>query len=213
MSSVKKSIITAMCVALCIVLPMAFHAIPNAGSVYTPMHIPVLICGLVCGWAYGLACGVLGPVLSWLLTGMPALTSLPQMIAELAVYGVVSGLLMKFVRTGRLYADLYVSLVAAMLAGRVVAAVLSALIFVRGEASIAFYATTYFVAAFPGIVIQLALIPTIVVALEKANLIPARYVLEDDGQRWSPGGEWRRDSDGERSEEPDGERRWGPDDE
>lgn len=45
MSVVKKSIITAVCLALCVVLPQAFHAVPNAGSVYLPMHIPVLLCG------------------------------------------------------------------------------------------------------------------------------------------------------------------------
>ncbi len=57
MSIVKKSIITAVCIALCVVLPQAFHAIPNAGSIYCPMHIPVLLCGIVCGWQYGLFCG------------------------------------------------------------------------------------------------------------------------------------------------------------
>lgn len=38
-----------MCAALCVVLPMAFHAIPNAGSIFLPMHIPVLLCGFLCG--------------------------------------------------------------------------------------------------------------------------------------------------------------------
>ena len=33
-------IVAAMCAALCVVLPMAFHAIPNAGSIFLPMHIP-----------------------------------------------------------------------------------------------------------------------------------------------------------------------------
>ena len=71
MTSVKKSIITAVCIALCVVLPQAFHAIPNAGTIYCPMHIPVLLCGLVCGWSYGLLCGIAGPLLSSLITGMP----------------------------------------------------------------------------------------------------------------------------------------------
>lgn len=48
-TAVKKSIITAVCIALSVVLPQAFHAIPNAGAVYSPMHIPVLLCGLICG--------------------------------------------------------------------------------------------------------------------------------------------------------------------
>ncbi len=179
MSSVKKSIITAVCVALCVVLPLAFHAIPNAGPIYGPIHIPVYICGLTCGWPYGLACGVIGPLLSWMLTGMPIVTDLPGMIVELSVYGVASGLLMKFVRTGRLYADLYISLIVAMLLGRIAAGLVAALIFARGTMTIALFATTYFATALPGIVVQLALIPSIIVALEKANLVPSRYLIDD----------------------------------
>ena len=179
MSGVKKSIVTAVCVALCVVLPMAFHAIPNAGAVYSPMHIPVLVCGLVCGWAYGLACGVIGPLISWLFTGMPLVSDLPSMIVELVCYGTISGLMMRVVRTGHLYADLYISLIVAMVVGRALAGIVTAFIFARGTMTIALFATTYFVSCLPGIIIQLALIPSVVVALEKANLIPARYVLDD----------------------------------
>ena len=46
-NQVKKLVMAAMCVALGIVLPMAFHTIQNAGSIFLPMHIPVLICGLL----------------------------------------------------------------------------------------------------------------------------------------------------------------------
>ncbi|MDO4573427.1 MAG: ECF transporter S component, partial [Clostridia bacterium] len=100
---------------------------------------------------------------------------LPSMLVELAVYGLAAGLLMKLVRSGRLYPDLYISLVGAMIAGRIVAGVARALIFAAGEYSMAAWATGYFVTGLPGIVIQLALIPTIVFALEKARIIPARY--------------------------------------
>ena len=44
------------------------------------MHIPVLLCGLLVGWPYGLLCGLAGPLLSSLLTGMPAMGYLPCMI-------------------------------------------------------------------------------------------------------------------------------------
>ena len=90
---IKKTVITALCVALCIVLPMAFHTVKNAGSIFLPMHIPVLLCGLICGWQYGLVCGLLGPALSTLLTQMPPMVILPAMTAELAVYGAVTGLM------------------------------------------------------------------------------------------------------------------------
>lgn len=38
-NQVKKLVMAAMCVALGIILPMAFHTIQNAGSIFLPMHI------------------------------------------------------------------------------------------------------------------------------------------------------------------------------
>ncbi len=175
MTEVKKAIITAVCMALCVVLPLAFHAVPNAGSIYLPMHIPVLLCGLICGWGYGLACGIVGPLLSSLFTGMPPAAVLPAMVIELAVYGVIAGLGMLLIRTKKVTADLYISLVLAMLTGRIVAGAARALIFAVGETTMATWATSYFITSLPGIVIQLILIPAIVIALERARLIPRRY--------------------------------------
>lgn len=54
----KNMILCALCIAFCVVLPMAFHGIPNAGKVFCPMHIPVLLCGLIAGWQYGIVCGL-----------------------------------------------------------------------------------------------------------------------------------------------------------
>ncbi len=175
MSYVKRSIITAACVALCVILPMAFHSIQNAGSILSPMHIPVLLCGLICGPAFGLLSGLVGPLLSSLFTGMPPMAYLPPMIIELAVYGLVAGLMISLIRTKKLYVDLYLCLVIAMIAGRIVAGIAMALIFVPGSYSMAVWAASYFITAWPGIVIQLALIPTIVFALMKARIIPERY--------------------------------------
>lgn len=180
MSAVKKSIITAVCIALCVVLPQAFHAVPNAGAIYLPMHIPVLLCGLICGWPYGLLCGLAGPALSALLTGMPPAAVLPGMLVECGVYGLAAGLLMQLVRTKHLYADLYISLAAAMLLGRVVSGIAKALIFSAGSYSMASWVAGSFVTALPGIVIQLALLPSIVYALMRARLIPQRYPRDEE---------------------------------
>jgi len=175
MTTVKKAIITAVLAALCVVLPLAFHAVPNAGSVFLPMHIPVLLAGLICGWPFGLLCGIVGPLLSTLITGMPPMAYLPSMMIELAVYGAATGALMSLIRTKKLYVDLYISLIGGMLIGRIVAGICTALIFAAGSYSIAAWATGYFVTGLTGIVIQLVLIPSIVFALERARLIPMRY--------------------------------------
>ena len=141
LSATKKLVFCAICVALCVVLPMAFHAL-GSGTVFLPMHVPVLLCGLVCTWPYGVVCGLLGPLLSSVLTGMPAAAVLPSMMAELAVYGLVTALVMRLVHTGRLYGDLYIA---------------------------------HILISWPGTLIQLALLPTLVVALTKARLVPPRY--------------------------------------
>lgn len=179
MSYVKRSVITAACIGLCVVLPMAFHAIPNGGTLFSPMHIPVLLAGLICGWPFGLLCGLAGPLLSTLLTGMPPLAYLWPMMVELAAYGLVCGLLFDLVRTENLYADLYLSLVVALLAGRVVAGAARALLFSPGGYSWAAWVTSYFIRTWPAIVIQLVLVPAVVVALAKARLIPERYPAQD----------------------------------
>ena len=136
MTTVKRLVTTAICAAMCVVLPIAFHAIPNAGSVILPMHIPVLLCGLVCGWPYGLVCGLLGPFLSS-FTGMPPMAVLPGMMVECGVYGMVTGLGMKYIRTGKPMADLYISMLSAMVLGRVVAGLAKALIFAPGTPAFA----------------------------------------------------------------------------
>ena len=175
LSPVKKMVFTAACIALCLVLPMAFHTVPNAGVVFLPMHIPVLLCGLICGWPYGGVCGLFGPLLSSLITSMPPAAMLPSMMVECCCYGFVSGLLMKYVRTKHTVADLYISLVSAMVAGRVVAGFAKAWIFTPGVAPFA-WVTTSLVSGIPGIVIQLVLMPMVVLALTKAKLIPVRYL-------------------------------------
>ena len=127
MTATKRLVLTAVNIALCLVLPMAFHSIPNGGKIMLPMHIPVLLCGMVCGAPYGAVCGLLGPMLSSVLTGMPTAALMPAMMVECAAYGLTTGLMLRLVRTGKTYADLYLSLVAAMLVGRLVSGVTKAL--------------------------------------------------------------------------------------
>ena len=168
----KRSAVTAISIALCIVLPLAFHMIPQGGKIFLPMHIPVLLCGLICGAPYGFLCGLVGPVLSSILTGMPPAGMLPSMTIELACYGLVAGLMIRFIKTDKRFLNLYSSLIIAMVLGRVVNGLVHAFIFSVGEYSIKMWLTASFVTSLPGIVIQLAIIPAIVFALEKAKLMP-----------------------------------------
>ena len=81
---------------------------------------------------------------------------------------------MRHVHTKHAVADLYISLVSAMVVGRVVAGFAKAWIFTPGVAPFA-WVTTSLVAGIPGIAIQLVLMPMVVFALTRAKLIPTRY--------------------------------------
>lgn len=178
MTSVKRSIICAVCIALCYILPLFFHGIQNAGSIFSPMHIPVFICGLICGWQYGLFCGIAGPAISSALTGMPPIALLPSMMVELALYGLIAGLMIRLVRTGRTFADLYISLTVAIIIGRIAAGAARAFIFAKGTYSLAMWISAYVITSWPGTLIQFVFIPMIIMALMKSHIIEERYPQE-----------------------------------
>ena len=176
MTSVKKATITALCVALCAVLPLVFHLV-GLGAAFSPLHLPVLLCGLVCGWPYGLFCGIAGPVISSLTSGMPAALQLVHMIPELAAYGFFAGLFYRLIHTGNALADLLLSLLPAMVLGRVIGGAAQAVFYLSTarEYSLALWATGYVVGTLPGVAAQLVVLPLLVTVLTQAKLIPPRY--------------------------------------
>ena len=65
--NVKKMVLAALMLALCMVLPFLTGQIPQIGSALLPMHFPVLLCGFVCGGPWGAAVGFVAPLLRYLL--------------------------------------------------------------------------------------------------------------------------------------------------
>lgn len=171
MNKTKKLVLTALFIAIGIVLPMALHSVPNGGKIFLPMHIPVLLCGIICGPFFGLMCGIITPLISSFATGMPPAAVLPGMLCELAVYGLVSGFVMSKIKTGKSVLDIYISLVTAMLCGRVTYGILNTFVFMSGKYGFETWIAAAFVTAVPGIIVQLAVIPLIATGLKKAKLI------------------------------------------
>jgi hypothetical protein len=180
--AIKNATICAACIALCYVLPIAFHSV-GLGSVLSPLHLPVLLCGIVCGGWYGLFCGIAGPLLSSVLSGMPGPMMLITMVPELMAYGLVTGIAMKYIRTGRTIADLYIALIIAMIAGRIIGGLAQIasiqLIGIEKAFGIFIWINSYFIGTMPGILCQLAVIPVLVLTLMKAKVIPNRYQKVD----------------------------------
>ena len=70
---IKKLTLSAMFLAIGMILPFFTGQIPRIGNMLLPMHIPVLLCGLICGWQYGAAVGLVLPLLRSMTLGMPPL--------------------------------------------------------------------------------------------------------------------------------------------
>ena len=168
---IRKLTYSALFLALALVLPFVTGQIPEIGKSLSPMHIPVLLCGFLCGWSWGLATGFVAPLLRSVIFGMPAMfPGAVAMAFELAVYGAVSGFLYR--RLPRKKWSVYVTLIIAMLAGRIVWGIVRLILAGLSGSSFtwALFLSGAFTAAIPGIILHIVLIPVLVIALENAHL-------------------------------------------
>ena len=166
---IQKLAIAALCLALCMVLPFLTGQIPEIGSMLCPMHIPVLLCGFLCGPAWAVVVGATAPLLRFVLFGMPPLFPTGvAMCVELATYGAVSGILYQLLPKKPV--NIYISLIVAMLAGRIVWGIVQVVL--MGLQGSSFTWTAFIASAFtqaiPGIILHIVLIPLIVLALQKS---------------------------------------------
>lgn len=161
----RKILISVFAVISAIALPQICHYIgvltgtgANLGAMLLPMHIPVLLAGFLGGAVVGTTVGVISPLISFAISGMPSAALLPFMIIELAVYGLVSGIL----SNKNMNAVLKTAIV--LLSGRIARAlaVLTS-IYAFGNEKLAITAAYMFIVeGIIGTLIQLVVIPFVV---------------------------------------------------
>ena len=171
-TQVKKLVLSAMLLAVGIVLPFFTGQIPQIGNMLLPMHLPVLVCGLICGWQYGGVIGFILPFLRYVLFAMPPMPNGIAMAFELASYGAIVGFLYNRSRW-KCIVSLYRSLIIAMIGGRIVWGVVRvAMLGMMGNAfSWKMFMAGAFLNAIPGIVLQLVFIPAVMLVLNKTGLV------------------------------------------
>lgn len=147
--------------ALAVALPWLAHQFHLAGPTFLPMHLFVFIAALLLGWRAGLMVGILTPIVSFTVSGMPLPLVLPQIIIELAIYGLIAG----FCRE-KLGLNLWLSLIIAMLAGRLSLGLAVWTLGTNPAGPINQIVSTVKL-GWPGILIQLALVPLIVILLKR----------------------------------------------
>ncbi|MBQ9136727.1 MAG: ECF transporter S component [Lachnospiraceae bacterium] len=172
MRNTKKLTLSALFIALGIVLPFFTGQIKHLGNMLLPMHIPVLICGFICGGPCGFIVGLTVPLLRSLLFTMPKM--MPTAVAmsvELATYGLVTGILYSKLKTKKF--GIYISLLSAMLIGRITWGIASFILYriLGNPFTWEIFAAGAFLNAIPGIIVQLILVPAIIYALKKSQLI------------------------------------------
>lgn len=169
--SVKLQLLfAAMAVAAAVALPQLIHLIgrisgtgTSLGIALLPMHLPILFVGLLAGPVAGGLAGALAPLASFALSGMPLAANLPLMVAELAAYGLVAGLL----REVKLPS--IVKLLIAQLAGRIVYLLCVALaVYGAGRSDLGMLtALESFKTGLIGLVLQWSLLPLLLCVLER----------------------------------------------
>lgn len=174
--STYKLALSAMFLALGMVLPFFTGQIQQIGNFLLPMHIPVFLCAFMCGAHWGGAVGISTPILRSVCFGMPVFyPSAIAMALELAVYGAVAGLIYRIIRRKSIWA-VYASMLPAMLLGRLVwGAAQLCLLGARGVGfSFGDFVAGAFVNALPGIILQLVLVPAVITLLASKGYINFR---------------------------------------
>lgn len=171
--TVYKTVLAAMFLSIGFVLPIFTSQIKEIGDTLLPMHLPVMLCGLICGWKYGLCVGAILPIFRGFVFGMPPIyPNAVWMAIELATYGFVIGFLYSRMKNKNIV-SVYISLVSAMLLGRIAWGISKAVLLgLGGKAfTIAMFIAGGFVDALPGIIIQLILIPLIMEILNRKGVL------------------------------------------
>lgn len=166
-------VLTAMFIAMGVLLPFVTGQIPDYGKVLCPMHITVMLCGAVCGWQWGMAAGIITPLLRSLLFTVPVIyPTAVAMSVELAVYGVTVGIMLALFggKMDRL-ASVYASLLVAMVLGR-------AALLVANFAMMGMFGTPYsweifkadaIISAIPALILQFAVLPPLIYTFRKSS--------------------------------------------
>ena len=174
--ALRRLTLSAMFLAIGLILPFFTGQIQQIGQMLCPMHVPVLLCGLVCGWQYGALVGLVLPPLRSILFGMPVMfPGAAAMAVELAVYGASIGILYALFKKQNVF-TVYFALIPAMLLGRAAWGGAQALFLnLKGTAFTwqAFMAGA-FIKAVPGIILQLVLIPAIMMLLNATGTLRFR---------------------------------------
>ena len=168
MKPTQKLVLSAMFLALGLVLPFFTGQLPQLGNFFLPMHFTIFLATYICGWQCGAEIGFILPLLRSFMFGAPIIY--PNAIAisvELLSYGLIAGLIYKAIKFKKF--SVYASMIIAMIGGRIIWGFMQMLLLgIKTEVfTFNMFITAAFLNAIPGIIIQLLLIPPIVLLIKR----------------------------------------------
>lgn len=125
---IRHIIISAIFIAIGIYLPILFHSIPNGGKIFLPMHLPAMVAAFFLPCTYAFAIGFFTPILSSILTGMPALAPVPMpliLAIEIGTYALVISSLRKIVFRNKSYFSPLIAVIPALIIGRIITMIIT----------------------------------------------------------------------------------------
>lgn len=166
-----KTLVSTGLIALAVIFPQLVHiALGQPGGIqWLPMYLPVLIGGCLLGAKWGFAVGVMSPLVSFIITSqmgspMPLVARLPFMMAELAVFAVVSGLFTNKIAKNGLWA--FLAVILAQITGRAVFLGLIVLTQSMTQFTIPMI-WSQIQTGFIGLAVQAIIVPIIIIGLRK----------------------------------------------
>lgn len=156
----------ALFIALCILVPFLFHLV-GLGKMFLPMFLPILLAGFMIKFPAAILVGLLGPWISALMTGMPPL--FPTALSMSVEGAVTSGLASYFHFNRRV--PLWFNLIITIIAQRIARIVMLLLILPLFGLPAMTLSLADFIYSFPGVMLQLVLVPIILNILWKTKIM------------------------------------------
>ena len=163
MKIVKKLVLFWLMFSLTLAIPTYIPQHHMLGKILLPMHLTVLLSAYIVGGVQAMIIGATTPIIRHLVLGFPAWEVAFPMSFELAVYGLVAGVL--YSRSNKRGKDIVKSLLLAMLAGRIVWVVAN--LAMGNNYTLSMIVADTIVNAIPGIVIQLFVVSLVVYNMKK----------------------------------------------
>lgn len=162
----RQITLIALFIALSLLVPLLFHLV-GLGKMFLPMFLPILLAGFMIKFPAATLVGLFGPWIAALVTGMPPL--FPTALS-MSVEGAVTSGLASYLYHRRQF-PLWICLIIPVIAQRAARIIMLLLILPLFGLPAKALSVADFTYTFPGVILQLVLVPIILKMLWKIKIM------------------------------------------